>query len=90
MLKPGREAFHHPYLHVGGRDRLGEEGTAANGAAMKQVEAEPVIDGVIGLDRMRGEGVGKEDGPTAQVLLIDAGCEWECYASDSEYSVSSL
>ncbi|EJT96514.1 Creatinase/aminopeptidase, partial [Dacryopinax primogenitus] len=29
-----------------------------------------------------GNGNGKEEGLQAQVLLIDAGCEWDCYASD--------
>lgn len=30
-----------------------------------------------------GNGDGKELSP--QVLLIDAGCEWDCYSSDSKY-----
>lgn len=32
-------------------------------------------------------GHAKEINP--QVLLIDAGCEWDCYASDSEYGTHS-
>lgn len=41
------------------------------------------LSGTLGNGHAHGEGERRELDP--QVLLIDAGCEWECYASDSTF-----
>jgi Xaa-Pro dipeptidase len=51
-------------------------------------------DGQVNGTTVDGREVGEQgiegDGLEPQVLLIDAGCEWECYASDSKWTHHSL